>query len=53
MVFMMESFRFQLSEYSANEINGAKLVVFENSSHAPFIEEIDRFNQELVSFIES
>ncbi|MBB6446604.1 alpha/beta fold hydrolase [Bacillus benzoevorans] len=43
----------QLSEYSAREIAGAKLVVFENSSHAPFIEEIDRFNEELVSFIES
>ncbi|MCQ6279538.1 alpha/beta fold hydrolase [Bacillus sp. EB600] len=42
-----------LSEYSAKEIPEAKLVVFENSSHAPFIEEIDRFNEELVSFIHS
>jgi non-heme chloroperoxidase len=44
---------FALSEYCAKEVPGAKLVVFENSSHAPFIEEIDRFNEELISFIQS
>ncbi|MDR7075941.1 pimeloyl-ACP methyl ester carboxylesterase [Neobacillus niacini] len=42
-----------LSEYCVKEVQGAKLVVFENSSHAPFIEEIDRFNEELKSFIQS
>lgn len=42
-----------LSEYSAKVVPDAKLVVFENSSHAPFIEEIDRFHEELISFIQS
>jgi non-heme chloroperoxidase len=44
---------FALSEYSAKEVTGAKLVAFENSSHAPFIEELERFNEELASFIQS
>lgn len=44
---------FSLSEYCAKEVPGAKLVAFENSSHAPFIEEIERFNEELLSFIRS
>lgn len=42
-----------LSEYSAKEVQGAKLVIFENSSHAPFMEEAVRFNEELISFIKS
>ncbi|MBM4761837.1 alpha/beta hydrolase [Bacillus sp. B15-48] len=42
-----------LSEYCVKEITNANLVVFENSSHAPFIEEIDRFNEELLAFIQS
>lgn len=40
-----------LSEYSAKEVREAKLVLFNNSGHAPFMEEADRFNEELVSFI--
>jgi pimeloyl-ACP methyl ester carboxylesterase len=44
---------FSLSEYSAKEVPGAKLVAFENSSHAPFLEELERFNEELASFIQS
>ncbi len=31
----------------------ARLVIFENSSHCPFIEESDRFNQEVDKFIQS
>jgi pimeloyl-ACP methyl ester carboxylesterase len=40
-----------LSEYSANEVPNAKLVIFENSAHSPFIEEAEKFNEELISFI--
>ena len=42
---------YTLSEYSAQQIPGAKLVTFENSSHTPFYEESQRFNEELLSFI--
>ena len=39
------------ADYVANAIPGAELVVFEQSAHAPFFEEPDRFNQVLVDFI--
>jgi non-heme chloroperoxidase len=42
-----------LSEYSAKNVPGSKLVVFEHSAHAPFIEEFERFNEELTTFIQS
>ena len=39
------------ADYVAHAIPGAKLVVFEQSAHAPFFEEPDRFNQVLDDFI--
>lgn len=44
---------YELSDYAAKEVPNATLVSFENSSHAPFVEEIEKFNNELLSFIES
>ncbi|SDH70080.1 Pimeloyl-ACP methyl ester carboxylesterase [Alteribacillus persepolensis] len=41
-----------LSEHSAKNVHNSKLVVFENSAHAPFIEESQKFNEELTSFIQ-
>lgn len=46
-----ESVPYALAEYSSKEVPGAILVTFENSAHVPFIEEIEKFNQELSSFI--
>jgi len=37
-------------EYLARVIPGTKLVVFDQSGHAPMLEEPDRFNQELDAF---
>lgn len=38
-------------EHLAKHIKGAKLVVFENSGHAPFLEEPDAFNEALGTFL--
>lgn len=39
--------------YIADRVPGAKLELFEASSHAPFLEEPDRFNAVLADFVES
>ena len=44
---------YALSEYSAKQVPGAKLVTFEESSHTPFMEETQKFNDELEAFISS
>lgn len=38
-------------EYLRDHIEGSKLVVFEESSHCPFLEEAERFNEEVASFL--
>jgi non-heme chloroperoxidase len=43
---------FQLAEAMAAGIKGSKLVRFENSGHGLFYEEKDKFNKELMDFIE-
>lgn len=40
-------------EHLQQNIPNSKLLVFENSSHCPFLEEPDRFNQEVDQFIQS
>ena len=40
-------------EHLQENIPNARLVIFENSSHCPFLEEADRFNQEVDQFIQS
>ncbi len=40
-------------EYVAEQMPNARLVVFEESGHCPFIEEPDRFNQVLADWIGS
>ena len=40
-------------EHLQQNIPNSKLVIFENSSHCPFLEEADRFNQEVDQFIQS
>jgi pimeloyl-ACP methyl ester carboxylesterase len=40
-------------EHLQENMPAAKLVIFENSSHCPFLEETDRFNQEVDQFIRS
>ena len=40
-------------EHLQENIPDARLVVFENSGHCPFLEEPDRFNQEVDQFIQS
>ncbi len=40
------------TEPTAGGIKGAKLICFENSGHALFYEEKDKFNAELINFIE-
>lgn len=42
---------FGLGEWSAQAVPGAKLVAFSNSAHAPFVEEPERFNEELQLFV--
>lgn len=37
----------------AGQIDGARLTMFEHSAHCPFIEESDRFNEELAAFVAS
>jgi non-heme chloroperoxidase len=44
--------QFQLSMVQKHEIKDSRLVPFENSGHGLFWEERDRFNKELVQFIE-
>jgi len=39
------------ARYSASVIPGAKLSVYENVGHAAFLEQPDRFNQELAAFV--
>jgi non-heme chloroperoxidase len=34
-------------------IEGAKVSLFKNSGHAPFYDESDRFNKELLTFVKS
>ena len=41
------------AEHLATHIPGARLVILERSGHAPMIEETDRFNSELATFVES
>ncbi|HVB75943.1 MAG TPA: alpha/beta hydrolase [Ktedonobacteraceae bacterium] len=41
----------EAGEYIASQISGAKLQIFENSSHVPFIEEADAFNQAVEAFV--
>jgi pimeloyl-ACP methyl ester carboxylesterase len=38
------------ARWTAATIVGARLIEFERSGHAPFLEEVDRFNQELRTF---
>ena len=40
------------AEPAASGIRGAKLICFENSGHALFYEEREKFNAELINFIE-
>jgi pimeloyl-ACP methyl ester carboxylesterase len=42
---------FELAEQLHNGIANSKLIVFENSGHALFLEETSKFNDELVKFI--
>jgi pimeloyl-ACP methyl ester carboxylesterase len=39
------------AEHVASHVRGARLVVFEESAHAPMIEETERFNAELGAFV--
>ncbi len=43
----------EAGEYIAGQISGAKLQIFEHSSHVPFIEEADAFNEALKAFVDS
>ena len=36
-----------------NKINGSQFTVYENSNHCPFLEETDRFNNDIIKFINS
>ena len=36
-----------------HKINGSQFSVYENTNHCPFLEETDRFNNEIMKFIES
>jgi pimeloyl-ACP methyl ester carboxylesterase len=40
-----------IARWTAATIAGARLVEFERSGHAPFLEEVDRFNEELRAFV--
>jgi non-heme chloroperoxidase len=42
---------FELAEQLHNGVANSKLIVFENSGHALFLEETSKFNDELVKFI--
>ncbi|EYF06370.1 alpha/beta fold hydrolase [Chondromyces apiculatus] len=41
------------SEHMAHQIPGAKHLVFDNSGHCPFLDEPERFNEEIDQFIQS
>jgi pimeloyl-ACP methyl ester carboxylesterase len=43
-------FPFSAAEYAHGAIRGSELLAFDNSGHAPMIEETPRFNEALVSF---
>lgn len=43
----------EAGEYIASQIAGARFQVFEHSSHVPFIEEADAFNEALKAFVNS
>lgn len=43
----------EAGEYIASHIAGAKFQVFEHSSHVPFIEEADAFNEAVKAFVDS
>lgn len=43
----------EAGEYIASQIEGAKFQVFEHSSHVPFIEEADAFNETVSAFVDS
>lgn len=42
---------YALAEQMNKEIKGSKLIPFENSGHALFLEEKDKFNEELLKFL--
>jgi pimeloyl-ACP methyl ester carboxylesterase len=42
----------EAGEYIASQISGATLQIFEHSSHVPFIEEADAFNEAVKAFVE-
>lgn len=44
---------YDLGKVTVSKLSNAKLTSFQNSGHVPFIEEKDKFNQELIRFIES
>lgn len=43
---------YEFGQFTAGKISNAKLVPFHRSGHVPFIEEKQKFNQELTRFIE-
>ncbi len=43
----------EAGEYITNHIAGAKLQIFEHSSHVPFIEEAEAFNEAVKAFVDS
>ena len=42
----------EAGEYIASQIAGAKLQIFEHSSHVPFYEEADAFNEVVRAFVD-
>jgi non-heme chloroperoxidase len=42
---------YALAEQMNKAIKGSQLIPFENSGHALFLEEKDKFNQELIKFL--
>lgn len=42
---------YALAEQMNKAIKGSKLIPFENSGHALFLEEKDKFNEELLKFL--
>lgn len=41
------------SQYTARQVPGAKLILYENSGHSPFYEDADRFNADVAKFVAS
>ena len=39
------------AQYTASVVPGAKLSVYEDVGHAPFLEQPERFNRELAAFV--